>query len=937
MYDPPHDARAPFASEESVGARFAQQASKTPDHPAIVMDDETVTFAELEMSVERVATALASYEGAPDEPIALIMREGPLLYAVMLAVAKLGRIFVPLDSNSPEAWLAEIVMISGARFIVCDQRTRDLALRVAGERSTVLESETLNKFSAPPRPYPLVSIDTIACILYTSGSTGRSKGVAIPHRAKLHRASVRRKHLHADDRMAHVRSSIFAGGINDLFAALLSGVTLCPYDIKARGLPDFSQWLVTNRITGLIMSSSVLRAWLDTISKNFQLPDLRLVVAASEPLYGADVRRLARHLQSQWTVVNQLGSTETGPLADYVLGPASALEDTILPVGRAVEDVEIILEDENGSPVTGEEVGEIVVCSRNIAVAYWKEPTLTRERFLSDPRDATIIVYRMGDLGRRRSDGFLEFFGRKDRKIKLRGHSVELYEVEQALLRLPGAREAVVIVQEMGGGKKRLIGYISTDDYLSAKSQALRSQLFASMPTHMVPSEIVALQSLPLTVRGKGDRKALPSPEAARRRDKPAKAPESEIEKHLVPIWKEVLKQEGLGTDDDFFIIGGDSLQATQLILEIEKTFGVVLSAELMFGDACTITGMAKEIERAPKSSGNASTTIDVDFARFEPKKIDPSKRGVFWVDPRTSMRRPRPNAVFGKVVFNSQGYRNPEVELPKPAGTVRLGFLGGSTTIDEFVSGNDVTWPHLACNNLRRAFPGKALDYVNGGMPGFHLNQMSRLYREYMSELGCDAVVLWSNDLTSITSYLARKQGIFHGAHFQPSALAKKNAQWMWLEKNLIVLQRLVLANFSAGKLKVTPSEIGDEFEERLEDFVLLCQEKCPIVAVMTSAPRLRRSQSTLTRMVGGSTNVLFMPFMSYDGLLDAFDIIDDVIRKVGKRTGALVIEPRDHIPSDGTHYLDSGHLLDPGSRVLADVVSDAFANYPPFRALLD
>src|SRR5262249_46463704 len=162
-------------------------------------------------------------------------------------------------------------------------------------------------------------------------------------------------------------------------------------------------------------------------------------------------------------------------------------------------------------------------------------------------------------------------------------------------------------------------------------------------------------------------------------------------------------------------------------------------------------------------------------------------------------------------------------------------------------------------------------------------LKQMTILYKEYMSSFGCDVAFLWSNELISTTNYLAREKGLFHGAHFTPSLLARKNTAWMLVEKNLTVLSRLVTANIAAGKLHATDGEIGDEFEDGLEELVQQCQKQCAVVAIMTSANRLRRQQSVWTRMRGGSTNVFFMPYMSYDGLLHALDVIDDAVRKVG------------------------------------------------------
>jgi len=937
--------------DEAIGTRFARQAAATPNHPAIITQDGVVTFQELELMARRIAYALGQFKTTSEEPVAVIVRESVLLYAVMLAVAKLGRIFVPLDPTSPEAWLSEIIMNAGARYVLTERATHSIGLQIAGENAIVLESERLLSDGAVQAPADFAVLpDAVLCVLYTSGSTGRPKGVAISHRTMVHRADLRRKHcgIRTTDRLAHLRSSNFAGGMHDLFCSLLSGATLYPYDVKKRGLQELSSWLVASSITGLSLSSSVLRAWARTTPENFRLPELRLIVAASESLYGADVMRLARHLKEDWVVVHQLSSTETGTIADSAYGPSSEMDEAILPVGRPVEDFEIRLESENGDLVRPGTSGEIVVCSRYLADGYWKDDVLTNERFGSDPDDPSMRLYRTGDLGRWRSDGLLEFLGRKDRKIKLRGYSIELYEVEQALLRLPELRDAVVVVEDMGSDNKRLVAYVASDNHASIEPRMLRSRLFSAVPGYMVPSEIVVLQSLPLTARGKVDRKALPSTEEARRgKQTVSRGPVNEVERKLAQIWREALKRPEIGVEDDFFIMGGDSLQATEVILEVDKVFGVVLPAEVMFGKASTVAGMAHEIEKsrlsgkiargAEKLEGAADTDpIDVDFAEFHPPRSTKDKPSAFHIDPRTRFRRAIPDQKYGRVVFNIQGYRNPELRTPKPVGTTRIAFLGGSTTLDTCVSGNDAAWPHVACEHLRIAFPGADIDYLNGGLPGFNTRALIVLFKEYVASFEPDAVVIFANDRNSDSNYIARKKGLHHGAHFQPSWLAKHSRKWHSVEKNLTIFARLFRAQFVNRRLNVSDAELTSDFEGRLEQLVQLCQERCPVVVLLATAGRLRRSQSSIERLRSAVTNVFFMPYMSIDELLDSSDAFDEAIRRVGNRTGTLVIDPKTAIPGDSVHYVDSSHFRDVGSKRIAAFVANALTNYPRFRALV-
>jgi acyl-coenzyme A synthetase/AMP-(fatty) acid ligase len=312
---------------------------------------------------------------------------------------------------------------------------------------------------------------------------------------------------------------------------------------------------------------------MSSLDEDIRFPSLRFVIASSEPLYGADVVALSRHLEGDWRIMHTLVSTETGIIAAQLFDPSCHPEPGIVPVGSIVRDTVIRLERDDGTLAGPGESGEIIVKSPFLAQGYWNDPDATARVFRHDV-DGKTRIYRSGDLGRWRIDGTLQHLGRKNRKIKLRGYSVEPYEVECALSILPGVREAIVTVTENGPDNVRLIAYVVSKDDTSAEAgRAFRAAVAKSLPAHMVPSHVIVLKSLPLTPRGKVDRAALPPPPALELARTGSRAPSGKYERALAAIWKNALKIPKVGVDDDFYEIGGTSLQAFLIFSGIARTF----------------------------------------------------------------------------------------------------------------------------------------------------------------------------------------------------------------------------------------------------------------------------------------------------------------------------------------------------------------------------
>ncbi len=370
-------------------------------------------------------------------------------------------------------------------------------------------------------------------------------------------------------------SCAFAAGIISTFVALLGGASLCPFDLRARGLSEFSTWLADKRISVISMTSSLFRTWLAAVPKNIRYPALRLIRNVSEPVYSDDITRAAVHLTDSALVSQSLAMSEAGTVAVHTASPSVPRDPGVQPVGRPVHNMEIRLESEEGALLGPGEVGEIVLRSRFMSLGYWKDPETTAASFRNDPFDPTLRLYRTGDLGRWRSDGDLEYFGRRDRKVKVRGYTVELYEIERALLRIAGVQDAVVILDQDRPQDPRLLAYVvATGECALGGGKSFRETLAKELPAYMIPAYVGVLEKMPLTSRGKVDRNALPPPPAREARSETYRAPSDEYERALVEIWESTLEIPQIGVDDDFYELGGTSLQGFLIFTGIAATFG---------------------------------------------------------------------------------------------------------------------------------------------------------------------------------------------------------------------------------------------------------------------------------------------------------------------------------------------------------------------------
>ena len=584
--------------EQSIPERFERLVQKHPDRPAIKSRDQALTYDELNRAGNRVAQAILARHGEGEEPIAVLLEQGIPALVTILGVLKAGKFYVPLDPSYPRARLAATVEDANASLIVTNNSNLPSAMAFAHEARHILNIDDLDANLPDRNPGLSIRFDALAYLFYTSGSTGWPKGVVQNHRNVLHQIMTYSNGLtiSGDDRLTLLHSHSFSASRLDIFGALLNGAALFPLPVTQEGTVNLAQWLLEEEITLLHWVPTAFRQFIDGLSGHEQFPKLRLIVLGSESLSLADVELYKKHFAPSCVLVNRYGTTETGNVRWYFIDKQTQIPTDVVPVGHAIEDTEVFILDETGNELGNHQVGEIAVKSRYLAPGYWRQAELTRTAFLSDPLAPDKKIYRTGDMGYMLPDGCMVHVERKDFQVKIRGHRVEVGEIEKALREHTAIREAVVMAREKTTGDKRLVAYFVVGQETPPTVSALRGFLEARLPSYMIPEFFVPLESLPLTPNGKLDRDALPPLDGVRpAMDAPIAEPRTPVENALAQIWSELLGVSRIGVHDNFFDLGGHSLLAGKIISRVIRTFKVEITFREFF-ELPTVAHMAKII-----------------------------------------------------------------------------------------------------------------------------------------------------------------------------------------------------------------------------------------------------------------------------------------------------------------------------------------------------
>jgi amino acid adenylation domain-containing protein len=583
-------------TRQSIPERFEKIVRMYPDRLAIKTKNHRLTYKGLNDAANRVAQKILSDRGTKNAPVPLLMEQDAAVIAAILGVLKAGSFYVPVDPSLPHLRMQYILENLQASYMVTNSKNAALAESLAG---TALDLVNIDELDSPVVDNPGIRIsgESLCWVIYTSGSTGKPKGVMQNHRNVLHFMMNYTNALHicADDRLTLLYSFSVNGGAHDIFAALLNGAALFPLDLKEDGFTHLGDWLIDEKITIYHSVPTVFRQFVEGLTGQSAFPEIRIVRLGGESVYRRELDFYKKHFSNDCILVNRLGSSETGSLRMYFINKETEISGNLVPVGYAVVDNEIVLVDDGGQPVAGDE-GEIAVKTRYVSPGYWGRPDLTEAAFLPGPEGGEERIYRTGDLGRMLPDGCLLHMGRKDFFVKIRGYRIEIDEIETALRQCPGIEEAVVVARSSNSGEERLAAYCVPRVPPGPKAAELRSLLKKKLPGYMIPHDFVTIAAIPLTDTRKVDRKALPDPGTSRPElTTPYVAPGTPIEKELAKVWAEVLALDEVGIHDDFFDLGGHSLSATRIISRVVAVFKLQLPIRALF-DSPTVAAMSAVI-----------------------------------------------------------------------------------------------------------------------------------------------------------------------------------------------------------------------------------------------------------------------------------------------------------------------------------------------------
>ncbi|MEJ7675686.1 MAG: amino acid adenylation domain-containing protein [Chitinophagaceae bacterium] len=568
--------------EQTIILRFEEQVLKFPDKAAICETNSILNYSELNSFSNGLAEEILKHNKKSDGNIALLLKNGTSAIVGMLGVLKTGNAYVPLDLNYPTERLKYIVKDTNCKLIVACASSFETAIELMGAiEGCIVINIDQDVIPTIINVKPTGSANSIAYILYTSGSSGEPKGVVHTHKNVLHftRLWTNNLHISNNDKISQLSSYTFDSSVQDIYGALLNGASLFPNDMMQQRIAPLSEWLNQNEISIVHTVPTVYRYFISTL-KSEVFKHIRLVVLGGETTYKKDFEDFKNHFTQGTTFINGYGATESSINLQKFLNHNSIVDKRMIPIGFAVENTTVYILKENEQEADIYEIGEIVYKSDYLALGYWNKQEQTEKVFTIDPITKTGRVYRSGDLGTRLSSGEIEFAGRKDDQVKIRGQRVELSEIEQNIVNIPGVDGVAVAIKNVND-QDRIVAYILSEQKVNVSN--IREALRQSLPSYMLPDFYEFLEKFPLTRTGKINRRALPDPDITSGVNIEYIAPGTAIEIKLVELWQELLGLERIGINDNFFELGGHSLLAIRAVSAIRKELQVESTVKDIF------------------------------------------------------------------------------------------------------------------------------------------------------------------------------------------------------------------------------------------------------------------------------------------------------------------------------------------------------------------
>ncbi len=586
---------------------FENQVKQHPQHPAIKTISHLFTYDQLNRYANRIAHFLASSTlfNPQNRTVGLLFDHGADMIAASLGVLKAGLIYVPLAPDYPGSRLSAMIQDAQSPLILTDTTNETKTIGLAQENNIqYLNINEMGAIKPETEENPDWDIETnaLAYIIYTSGSTGQPKGVSQTSENVYYyiRNWLTIFSITPSDHLTLISSFSHDAAVMDIYAALLAGATLYPFNLKrdqSAGSLELSQFLIDEKITLWHSVPSLYHYFVNTLTGKEMFPWLRFIILGGEPVLEHHITLFQNYFPHA-TLANIYGQSEASVNSVWLVHAQDVVDKVV--IGKTLDHTKIVLVNDKGRAVKPFQIGEIVVVSPHVSPGYWRNEEASRKVFTMDPEFGT--EYWTGDLGRLLMNGEIEFIGRRDSQVKIRGYRIELGEIETILLKHPAINEAVVAAKKDASGDWFLVAYIikKTTATQVPKTQEMHEYLAQTLPDYMIPAYFVPLEQFPLTASNKIDRKALPDPEITNLQA--YTAPSNDTERKLTRIWADVLvlTEDKIGTQANFFELGGHSLKAATLTLKIHKEFNAKVPLEFIFKKP-TIQELALYIQAVEK------------------------------------------------------------------------------------------------------------------------------------------------------------------------------------------------------------------------------------------------------------------------------------------------------------------------------------------------
>ncbi|MFC6841592.1 non-ribosomal peptide synthetase [Xanthomonas theicola] len=836
-----------------IHERFEAQVTRMPNALAVRFEGESVSYAALNARANQLAHHLRGLGAGPEVVVGLCMERSANALVGLLGILKAGAAYVPLDPEHPPQRIQMMLQDTAATLVVTEQRFVD-RLPAGLARSICLDGDwPAIAESSLDNPRSGVDPRNLAYVMFTSGSTGKPKAVTVAHDGLVNHALHMQRALRmtAADRMLQILPLNGDGSVEEILVPLITGAALFPLAEKLPSARDFVRFLIHQRITVINITTAYWHFWVGDMSQRppEEWPQtLRLVMMGGEAV-SLEKFRQWRQIDAtrnvQW--MQEYGPTEaTISCTVYAAPPMSRPED--LSIGRPISNMYVHLLDEQGLPVAAGEVGELCIAGVGLARGYLGQPALTAEKFVPHPYGAPgSRLYKTGDFARVLADGNIQFLGRRDRQVKILGHRIELGEVERALERHPHVREAVVVVYESATEGTRLAAYVVANDFVESH---LREHLARILPRQMMPASITALATLPINANGKVDRARLPAPELVT----PGIAHADELEQTVARFWTQDTGRVPQSVDEDFFLVGGDSLRALRLLSRLSSLTGVELNVTAFFRDR-TIRGLTQALRAgSPVAGGLAPKLTRVASSR---RFASNAQQRLWFLDKlQHCAAYSVPLAYHLKGPFSVERLDRCMTEIVARHEALRTALVATDHTElwQEIAAPMEIRSRRLSANSLAEAL---AVANAEASVP-FDLTA-APLVRSLCIHIAEDQALWFVNfhhamwDAWSLAVVWRELMALYAGAEpLPPPAFQYADyAQWQraWLSSAAADVQRAFWRQELAGELPLL--QLGRRGGPQAEQTTRGAMELCPFDAVSTHATRQAAERHGTTEYV--------------------------------------------------------------------------------------